>query len=419
MNASAVALAADSATTVTNWENGQQQHRYFKGANKIFQLSDVHPVGMMIHGAASLHNVPWELIAKDFRKYLGSSSKDSVSAYGDQLQEYLGNNRRFWPDEARLALDNYNLMVGTVAVWFNAVHDEHYKQIDNDEARREWLRTRITAVSNQASQVLEAQGFAFSQADADDAIRRHSAYVIGQIEGDDSIASMIKPEALAAAGIRHTLANYNTVLDETGVVIAGYGDDDHFPSFVSYRCSGLFLGKVLFELQWGEKIGAAGQSFVKGFAQSSMIDTFTRGVDLNLWINVNHAMTNVLHELLAKVASDYGATLSNEQREALVKESVERHGKQWLEQAHAENGGPFLRVVASLPIDEMARLAETLVSLQSLKERVTRPSESVGGPVDVAVITKFEGFVWIKRKLYFDPSLNGRYFERQRRRGDA
>lgn len=36
----------------------------------------------------------------------------------------------------------------------------------------------------------------------------------------------------------------------------------------------------------------------------------------------------------------------------------------------------------------------------------------VGGPVDVAVVTKCDGFVWIKRKHYFSPELNPNYFQR-------
>jgi hypothetical protein len=70
-------------------------------------------------------------------------------------------------------------------------------------------------------------------------------------------------------------------------------------------------------------------------------------------------------------------------------------------------------VLGVLPVDEMAGLAETLINLQSLKEKVTKPSETVGGPVDVAVITKSEGLVWIKRKHYFDAEMNSRYLQRQ------
>jgi len=73
---------------------------------------------------------------------------------------------------------------------------------------------------------------------------------------------------------------------------------------------------------------------------------------------------------------------------------------------------PLRRVLSALPINEMAELAETLVNLQSLKEKVTKPSEEVGGPIDVAVITKNEGLVWINRKHYFEPDLNVRYIAR-------
>jgi hypothetical protein len=45
---------------------------------------------------------------------------------------------------------------------------------------------------------------------------------------------------------------------------------------------------------------------------------------------------------------------------------------------------------------------------------VTSPTESVGGPIDVAVITKHEGLIWINRKHYFDPEKNPRFFMRQR-----
>ncbi len=63
-----------------------------------------------------------------------------------------------------------------------------------------------------------------------------------------------------------------------------------------------------------------------------------------------------------------------------------------------------------LPKDELAAMAEALVSLTSFKRKVTMESETVGGPIDVAVISKGDGFVWIKRKHYFDAELNPQFF---------
>ena len=68
--------------------------------------------------------------------------------------------------------------------------------------------------------------------------------------------------------------------------------------------------------------------------------------------------------------------------------------------------------VSMLEKDDLAEMAESLVKMTCLKRHVTTDEESVGGPVDVAVITKGDGFVWIKRKHYFQAELNHHYFER-------
>lgn len=67
---------------------------------------------------------------------------------------------------------------------------------------------------------------------------------------------------------------------------------------------------------------------------------------------------------------------------------------------------PLMQVVASMPKEELAVLAEALINLTALKRKASRDQETVGGPTDVAVISKGDGFIWIKRKHYFDPGLN-------------
>jgi hypothetical protein len=59
-----------------------------------------------------------------------------------------------------------------------------------------------------------------------------------------------------------------------------------------------------------------------------------------------------------------------------------------------------------LPKDELAAMAEALVNLTVFKHKVSMSAETVGGPIDVAVITKGDGLVWIKRKHYFSAELN-------------
>lgn len=67
---------------------------------------------------------------------------------------------------------------------------------------------------------------------------------------------------------------------------------------------------------------------------------------------------------------------------------------------------PIMSAVGALPQDELAAMAESLVNLTSFKRRVSIESETVGREIDLAVISKGDGFIWIKRKRYFDASKN-------------
>ena len=77
---------------------------------------------------------------------------------------------------------------------------------------------------------------------------------------------------------------------------------------------------------------------------------------------------------------------------------------------HMEHIDPVLSMVQVLPKDELAAMAEALVNLTAFKRRMTDELETVGGPIDVAVISKGDGLVWVKRKHYFPRELNEHFF---------
>jgi hypothetical protein len=74
--------------------------------------------------------------------------------------------------------------------------------------------------------------------------------------------------------------------------------------------------------------------------------------------------------------------------------------------AREMHSGPIVEIVDHLPKEELAAMAEALVNLTSFKRHVTKQAETVGGPIDVAVISRGDGLIWIKRKHYFDKALN-------------
>lgn len=144
-----------------------------------------------------------------------------------------------------------------------------------------------------------------------------------------------------------------------------------------------------------------------------MIDRFTDGFD-SVLMGINADCSG---ELLSGVLADlrHAGVEIDEKVGASV--SMKRHAefmKAFHERNWQANFYPLRRALNSLSVSEMGHFAESLLVLEALRERVTSPSESVGGPIDVVVITKAEGLIWLKRKHFFEPDLNLRYLNRAR-----
>ena len=63
-------------------------------------------------------------------------------------------------------------------------------------------------------------------------------------------------------------------------------------------------------------------------------------------------------------------------------------------------------VSPSMPIQDAIDLADWLVHNAIMYSRFLPGVATVGGPIEIAVVTKHEGFKWIKRKHYYESSLN-------------
>lgn len=85
----------------------------------------------------------------------------------------------------------------------------------------------------------------------------------------------------------------------------------------------------------------------------------------------------------------------------------------FIDEVKGKNLIPIFKSIGALPFDELSNLCESLIKVTSLKRKVQPDLETVGGDVDVAIITKGDGFIWTKRKHYFNADLNPQFFDRK------
>ena len=165
-------------------------------------------------------------------------------------------------------------------------------------------------------------------------------------------------------------------------------------------------------------IDSGGEAILVPLAQKEMVLTFMDGIDPELISQIEHStkkvfdgLAKVILEHIKKKYPKYGTKLECKVQKNLDKLASSLYNN-WEEVRIKKYRNPVMEMVASLPKDELGSMAESLVNLTKFKRRISRQQETVGGPIDVAVITKGDGFVWTKRKHYFEPELNPRYISR-------
>jgi hypothetical protein len=147
------------------------------------------------------------------------------------------------------------------------------------------------------------------------------------------------------------------------------------------------------------------------FAQRDVADSFLQGIDGHNIDLLQRYVSLVLHRLIRTFSEAVGTENPKKSElisnlEAAATSAMESLAEKIQEHLNLKHLAPLLQTVAVLPKEELAILAEALVNLTSIKRKISLDVETVGGPTDVAVISKGDGFIWIRRKHYFEPTMN-------------
>jgi hypothetical protein len=198
----------------------------------------------------------------------------------------------------------------------------------------------------------------------------------------------------------------------SGVVIAGFGDLDIFPKLTSYLMCGKVCGLLKYRSQKNVKIDYNNRSAIIPFAQGEMVYNFMEGVNPEYDRKIKEDIRELVTEypkIILDAIQDLSGDLKQQYLERfkqIGKDKFRDYSKRLDQFRFTYFVTPIISIVSNLPKNELSNMAESLVNLTSLKRKVSTEEETVGGPIDVAVISKGDGFIWIKRKHYFSPDLN-------------
>jgi hypothetical protein len=421
MNREAVALAADSAVAMA----GERERKIFTSANKLFAFSKYYPVGIMVYGNASFMSIPWESIIKTYRNKSDKQKFDTLKEYANDFIAFLDNGNPLFPEAQQK-----DLLHGSTFSYFTFIKEEIGEKVKSFVGKEGKITDeRVRQIT---SGVIKEHFDKFGKLKMLPSIPKN--HIENTIDKYVDIIDKAKEEIFEKLPISTDSLNQLRKIGASlfskdifpsnisGIVIAGFGEKDIFPSLKSFDVEGIVNDKLKYKEESSAEVGLENNATIIPFAQREMVATFMEGIEPYLQEHIEGYLfrifdkyPEIIVENMEKFDDSERLRLKKKLKE--VSNKIFKNYKEHIATYRRKNYvNPVVEVVSMLPKDELAAMAESLVSLTSFKRKVTMETETVGGPIDVAVISKGDGFIWIKRKHYFKVELNPQFFSNYYRR---
>jgi hypothetical protein len=415
LNKSAVALAADSAVTINN----PKGEKIYNTAIKLFNLNKRHPVGIMIYNNSVFVNTPWETIIKAYRSYIRDEIKDTIYEQAIDFIDYIKNSKNIFTEEDILNSNKENEIEAILTIIKINIENKI------DEITRNGEDANIPQIIDDQIEFQKNYFISFkyydnfSENNLKDFFNKNK-WIFGRIKNNIfQKISFSKKNLVDLVKIVFDFIykNHKFLQTKTGIVITGFGNNEFLPSLVDFEIKTFLDGILLYKII-NNDVRVSGCS-IRPYAQPEMVHTFIQGINPKL---LNDAYS-VLNRLFQKISNDFNLipqliNLDDNIKTELIenvkrfhKENFKLFGDEFNNIIRKNYTNPVLNSVESLPKEELASVAESLIYLTFLRKRMSEEPETVGGAIDVAIISKGDGFIWIKRKHYFNQELNPHFFK--------
>lgn len=427
MNRGGVSLAADSAVTA----GVLSVKKIFTTANKIFTMSKYNPIGIMFYNLASFMGIPWEVLIKEYRRNIGEKGFANIDDAATDFIEYI--NRIKIPNEVQeryIESSLYGYFSTARECIGELLRKNHGDKLGEANLSMEDIEREFVnyfQMEKDAFATFESTSFA-SEVSRDDFIEKYKDKIFCIVKGcisEFSYFAETAKETILEVSYSYFAKRFSS--NYSGLVIVGYGNGSYFPSLRSFLLYGKVMDRLVLSKYISDDITLEPNHSARiySFAQDEMAQIFTQGIDKKYRNDIIHYFHEILNNYSSTLFSAVNEYIPDVEKSTIfekLKESDKEIFQKTVDDLNKYECDrflfPLLRIIEIMPKEELAQLAESLVSITALKMKVTLQDETVGGPTDVATITKGDGFVWIKRKHYFQSELNSAFFMNYQRSAD-
>jgi hypothetical protein len=404
MNQRAVALAADSAVTLIG--GGSVVVR--NDQRKLYNLVERRPIGLMFFGIADVMGHPWEHLIEHYQKKVKPPAFAHVRDYAANFTKMLDNLEEFFPrakqkDEYKRLLASVFRYIFHLAQFLSDSSDETQdpKAVLQAAIERVWRDYKFRDDgSARADLACFPQNFgAVVARDYTHEMGEIISYGFGQFDLPPQTIQRLKDIGI------YCVVKDLFLEDVTGLVFAGFGSEERYPAVVTYFLSAIIGGYVKRAEASFDAIDSETRSKIRVFADSEVTNAFIRGIDFNLERRLYGGFRMMMQGLVDQVVGAFpqvDAAQREEVRGRFQRDFVPRYLDAFhymISDYQQQNFiNPILRVLEIAARNELAETARELVGLNIFKKKIMAQKETVGGAIDVAVISRENGFEWWSRQ---------------------
>lgn len=402
LNRHGLALAADSAVTVG-------EERVWTYTNKIFSLGPYNDIAIMIYGNGDFAGFPWETVIKSFKRHVNKERFETVSDCTSRFFSFLSDDR--WSDDVQSNLVVYSIIINELSEISNTIQYSSKKEFRNKLSDVvEFCLNDVRSKKVIIQDISKVEFISEFRAAIDDLRSEQFSEHIPKYIKDRIDEYLFEYFRRAECPTRY----------QSGIVICGFGTSENYPVVIENIVDGRHKSSVRYWLARNTNLNK--ERFKTGeiipFAQSDMSALFMEGISHPYIGYFFKLFEGILEKKTNEVLRAFNGTTAETKVERAIQQRVDNEIRkqiiadfETLRMTHFIN--PLMRNVQSLPREEMAAMAEALVELTSLRRKIDSAIQTVAGPVDVLLISKADGLVWIKRKHYFDKDKNAEFFARK------
>ena len=385
MNQLSIALASD---TLTSRNEASGETKTYPSMSKIFALESPHQLAVLHCGCTELGDAHWRMLVTEWSRTL-TAPLSKVTEYADNFVAWLGATA------SRLGLNDDSsfrqIFFTQFSVFANVKTDEIAKALGQKGHRKSAeyasdLTQLLKAFQEQVcteelyrdmSDDVAAKLIAKAGTNPIESFRV-ALNIDPDLEFSEELEKAINSFALAS------LVRYVDSSETVDLTFVGYGSDEYFGQISRRFFTGFYGGHARFKSIDIGSNSPSDYSYTVPLAQSRAVGPFLYGLD--------GEMTETIAQHIGDAASS-DLKMNEKDSKELVSKAMDRISE-WINDEYAS---PMFRTLDALGPSALARYADLLIRMESLRSATLKDEATVGGVVESLSINRSTGVEWHHR----------------------